>query len=389
MRYIKPDYFDEFQCVAGNCPDTCCAGWQIMIDEGSLEQYGKVPGAFGRRLRNSIDWQEGCFYQNSRRCAFLNEKDLCDIYTELGEEALCDTCKNYPRHVEEYEGLRELSLSLSCPIAARMMLEQDKFPVFIEYQDDAEEELEEEFEEFDLMLFTQLEDARAVVMKHLQEAEGRLEEKLCLYEQFAGEMQDCIDREKYFEMDAVVRRYEKLLQEAAMNRGTEESSKEREADKKDTAARALFKRRKERYGYMKGLERLREEWTGVLEEAENTLYAKGEDYYQQCVARFQAYIQSEQKRQKQWEQVGTQLFVFFLYTYFCGAVYDDWIYSKMALAVESVRFIRELYMTRWLVRGQLTMEDYVELAYRYAREIEHSDDNLNELEEFFSHRERQ
>ena len=29
------------------------------------------------------------------------------------------------------------------------------------------------------------------------------------------------------------------------------------------------------------------------------------------------------------------------------------------------------------------MEDYVELAYRYAREIEHSDQNLNDLEEVF------
>ena len=29
------------------------------------------------------------------------------------------------------------------------------------------------------------------------------------------------------------------------------------------------------------------------------------------------------------------------------------------------------------------MDDYVELAYRYAREIEHSDDNRNELEEWF------
>lgn len=73
----------------------------------------------------------------------------------------------------------------------------------------------------------------------------------------------------------------------------------------------------------------------------------------------------------------------FLYTYFCGAVYDDWIYSKMALAAESVRFIRELYLTRWLQNGTLSWDDYISLAYRYAREIEHSDQNLNALEEIF------
>ena len=79
-----------------------------------------------------------------------------------------------------------------------------------------------------------------------------------------------------------------------------------------------------------------------------------------------------------------QLFVFFVYTYFCGGVYDDWIFSKMALAVHSVEFIRELLLVRWKQKGRLDFEDYVELSYRYAREIEHSDQNLNDLEEYFS-----
>ena len=107
MRYVKPHYYDKFQCAADRCADTCCAGWQIVIDDDSLEKYGEVKGAFGSRLRNSIDWQEGVFYQYNRRCSFLNEKNFCDIYQELGKDALCETCRMYPRHVEEYEGLRE------------------------------------------------------------------------------------------------------------------------------------------------------------------------------------------------------------------------------------------------------------------------------------------
>ena len=58
MRYIKPGYYDKFVCIAGECPATCCAGWQIVIDEESLQKYGNVKGDFGRRLRNSIDWME-------------------------------------------------------------------------------------------------------------------------------------------------------------------------------------------------------------------------------------------------------------------------------------------------------------------------------------------
>lgn len=112
MRYLKPHYYDKFVCTAGDCPDSCCAGWQIMIDETSLERYGNEKSEFGTRLRNSIDWDEECFYQNNRRCAFLNEENLCDLYKALGPDSLCDTCRMYPRHTEEYEGLRELSLSL-------------------------------------------------------------------------------------------------------------------------------------------------------------------------------------------------------------------------------------------------------------------------------------
>ena len=122
MRYLKPHFYDKFVCTAGDCPDTCCAGWQIMIDDASLEKYKNVQGEFGKRLHGSVNWEEECFCQNERRCAFLNDENLCDLYKALGPDALCDTCRLYPRHTEEFEGLRELSLSLSCPEAAKIIL---------------------------------------------------------------------------------------------------------------------------------------------------------------------------------------------------------------------------------------------------------------------------
>ena len=47
MHYKKPQYYDNFTCIADRCPDTCCAGWQIVIDDISLENYGKISGTFG------------------------------------------------------------------------------------------------------------------------------------------------------------------------------------------------------------------------------------------------------------------------------------------------------------------------------------------------------
>lgn len=296
----------------------------------------------------------------------MNGQNLCDLYTELGGDALCDTCRKYPRHVEEYEGLREWSLSLSCPVAAEMILSEKGFPKFLVEEDERADELEKEFEDFDLLLFTQLEDARAVVLEHLERAEGSLEEKMSLYLQMAGQMQDCITREAYFEIEEVVDRYREQGLTASFPQKEERYAK-----------------RKRLFEHMTELERLRDEWSDVLEQLDDTLYFDGEAHYMQRISEFEKYITSEEPLEKQWEDIGTRLFVFFLYTYFCGAVYDDWIYSKMALAVESVRFIRELYIARWILQGKLQMTDYVELAYRYAREIEHSDQNLNDLEEIF------
>lgn len=136
-----------------------------MIDEDSLERYGKEPGEFGKILRNSIDWEEECFYQNNRRCAFFNDENLCDLYKTLGPDALCDTCRMYPRHTEEYEGLRELSLSLSCPEAAKIILSCKEPVRFLEEETDEEDD----FEEFDFMMFSQLEDTRDVLFSILQD----------------------------------------------------------------------------------------------------------------------------------------------------------------------------------------------------------------------------
>ena len=75
--------------------------------------------------------------------------------------------------------------------------------------------------------------------------------------------------------------------------------------------------------------------------------------------------------------------MFFVYTYFCGAVYDDMIDSKIALSVFSVVWIQEFFMALWITRqGKVSSEDMIETAYSYAREVEHSDLNLDILEKW-------
>ena len=72
MLYTLPDDYKQFSCIAGNCEDTCCAGWQIVIDERSLARYKNVKSDFCKRLHKSIRWRQKIFKQDKEnRCAFL------------------------------------------------------------------------------------------------------------------------------------------------------------------------------------------------------------------------------------------------------------------------------------------------------------------------------
>lgn len=372
MHYKKPQYYDNFTCIADRCPDTCCAGWQIVIDDISLENYGKISGTFGERLQKSIDWEEGIFRQNQRRCAFLNQENLCDLYRELGADSLCDTCRMYPRHVEEYEDLREFSLSLSCPVAAEMILGCKEQVRFLEEEDDVEEQ-EEEYEDFDIILFDWLEEAREVLLEVIQDRSLPVSARMLVLLNVSFLSQKALDQGILLEMDLRAE-VEKAVSESR------KTSVQKQGEKVFQNKILLLKD-------LQKLEVLREEWTELLHRLEKNLYARGVEDYEALREEFLESVQETSSQKKQWEIYEEQLLVFFVYTYFCGAVYDDMIYTKAVLAVFSVLWIEELWMERWLSKGQkLEFQDMVQVAYTYAREIEHSDENLNLLEEFFDTR---
>ena len=76
-----------------------------------------------------------------------------------------------------------------------------------------------------------------------------------------------------------------------------------------------------------------------------------------------------------------QLLVYFLFTYFPGAVYDGEVYAKVQMAVYCTWMIHELWMARWLKNEKaLDVEEMTDLVYRFSREVEHSDVNLKHVE---------
>ena len=148
MILRKPDFYDQFRCISSHCTDTCCIGWEIDVDETSLERYHRVDGDFGDKLCANIE--DGHFKLLPHdRCPFLDKSNLCEIYKNLGEGALCDICREHPRFVEVYGDIMERGLGLCCEEATRLLLAGNGPLTFVSEEcDEPEDELSEDDIEF-------------------------------------------------------------------------------------------------------------------------------------------------------------------------------------------------------------------------------------------------
>ncbi len=387
MLYIKPDYYHKFKCTADKCEATCCAGWQIVIDEDSLERYEKEQSAYGEVLCDRVDWQEGVFKQDGcKRCAFLNPDNLCDMYKHLGEESLCVTCTNYPRHIEEFENVREITLTISCPEVARIILGQTEPVTFWEEEVESEDE---EFEDFDPFFFSYLEDARQIMLALLQNRALNISVRVALVKSFAEEMQEIIESADLFELMDV---FDKYKDESFLANAVQAIQKEVAAFRKN--ASDAFGYSKAVFGRLYELEHLSDDWEPYLEQCWELLYSGKAAGYQEFHEAFRHWCSRDEMAaglpcRSSGEQpdfdlniILEQLLVYFVFTYFCGAVYDDNVLGKVQMSLASVYNIHEMCVAKWMEQEQwLTRHDIERIVYRYSRELEHSDMNLELMEE--------
>ena len=129
MKHYYPSYYQQFRCIAADCPDSCCQGWDVVIDSETEQFYSTVQGEFGEKLREAIftdaDGDRVFRLAEHKKCPFWGDDRLCDIYRTLGEEHLCATCAQFPRLTMDYTVFCEHFLALACPEAARLILATD------------------------------------------------------------------------------------------------------------------------------------------------------------------------------------------------------------------------------------------------------------------------
>ena len=125
MISIYPTIYHEFQCKADRCENTCCQLWTIDIDEPTAERYHTMTGPLGKSLRQAITIdEEGSHFVFSKEqpmCPLLNDKGLCKVVLELGEEGLCDTCHMHPRFYKYIEDLELCGVGLSCEASVELL----------------------------------------------------------------------------------------------------------------------------------------------------------------------------------------------------------------------------------------------------------------------------
>jgi len=130
--FLVPDYFTDFSCKMGACRTACCSGWPITI---SMKNYFKLLGIdCSCELRRRIDCamrikdnpSEYEYAQLEPRydgnCAMRADDGRCALQLELGEDALPDVCRLYPRGIRTEEYGFECSCSNSCEAVLELFL---------------------------------------------------------------------------------------------------------------------------------------------------------------------------------------------------------------------------------------------------------------------------
>ena len=91
MKIIKPSYFDSFRCIAGQCPDSCCKEWDVLVDADKAKFYRSLPGTLGDRLRQVLKVEDGETYMTieNRRCPMWRDSCChqkgCSILSDVSQ----------------------------------------------------------------------------------------------------------------------------------------------------------------------------------------------------------------------------------------------------------------------------------------------------------------
>ena len=126
---LQPKYVADFQCAGSKCDAKCCRNlWLIDIDRETYKKYQRIKNPSMRKkiltsMQPSIT-RVGfkIKFNENGACSLLCEDNFCYVQKNLGEDALSETCKLYPRRLNKIGNYQFRVLSMTCPVAAEQAL---------------------------------------------------------------------------------------------------------------------------------------------------------------------------------------------------------------------------------------------------------------------------
>ena len=323
MIYRTPEYCLDFRCIAGDCRDSCCKGWEIDIDSETAEKYAAISGEFGERLRRSIK-NNSFILTEDERCPFLNSEGLCDIYINLGRESLCHICSEHPRYFEWFGNVKEGGTGLCCEASAKLILSR---PFTLCEKEVPDEEASGDYDE---ELFSLLLETRKAMLRVANDKDIPIGRALIQVLDIAEETQ------QYIEIPGTLKR--KVCYE------------------KNTI--------KEIFRCFYELEPIDASWLPYISKCEEA-FPSAPPYS----GEYNPYIR--------------RIVSYFIFRYAMKSVYDGRILGYTVFAAVSAVFISWLFRCSAVAEQPCGFEECALIAKNYSKETEYCEENMEKLLELF------
>ncbi len=128
MEIRKTSIYDNFICTADKCPENCCRGWRIHIDDETVQKYLEMKGKDGIIIRMCMQTDDTMPYFSRRSivCPLMTLKGLCSIQKKYGADLMPEICRRFPRDIRNYGPFTEMHLDPACTRVSEMILESSK-----------------------------------------------------------------------------------------------------------------------------------------------------------------------------------------------------------------------------------------------------------------------
>lgn len=380
MKVLKPFYYDDFKCIAGDCIDNCChAEWEISIDKKSYKKYRKLKGQWRNKINNNIgrirsnisDLRYGKIKLKDKGCSLLDEKGLCTIHANLGVGYLCNTCKVYPREITKLGEIYERNLFMSCPEVARYFV-RHKENFYFNMGEEELSDLDKDYildKSYDEKLYNLLWDSRSLAMEIIQFKEIEIWKRIIFLKILTDKVQKLIDEENYENYEKVLKSFRNEIPNINVINSL---------DKIKLVPKVKINFIKSVVDISEKVSRNKIKYNNLLEQYKKIFENDIDNNFENVIKKeyeFNKYLNNE-------EYIMENLLIYLIYKYFMRALHTKDLNKEINNVIISYAMIKMLLLGRYDANeNKLKEDDFVEVFYVFSRVIEHNKIFLDKIYE--------